>query len=299
MISGVGANVTVQIGTHDVMVVDTGVARMSHEVIAAIRALTDKPIFLIVATSMDEDHAGGNAIISQAGWASPNSDNIPLGHDVSDILGLKLPPGAAILAHINMLNRMSAPSGQKAPVPQEIWPTDTYSTDDWRMYNGEEVYLYHVPAAHTDGDTIVLFRRSGVVSTGDLFTPLTSYPVIDLEKGGSIDGFIAGLNQIIDLLVPEENEEGGTYVIPGHGRICDRHEVVNYRDMVTIIRGRIDAMVKEGMTLEQVKAAQPTADYDVLGHYGATKDMFIEAVYRDLSKATNRGARIATGAGER
>jgi glyoxylase-like metal-dependent hydrolase (beta-lactamase superfamily II) len=298
MISGAGGNVTVQIGDSDVMVVDPGLAQMSDKVVAAIRALTDKPIFFIVDTSMDEDHTSGNANLSKAGWALPNGANIPFGHDVSNITGLRFPPGASIISHINALDRMSAPNGQKSLAPQASWPTDVYDADDWRLYNGEEVYIYHLPAAHTDGDSVVLFRRSAVVSTGDLFTPLTSYPVIEEEKGGSIDGFIDGLNQIIEMLVPEDNEEGGTYVIPGHGRVCDRNDVVNFRDMVTIIRGRIDAMIKEGMTLEQVKAAKPTVDYDGLGGYRATKDQFIGAVYRDLSR-NQQGKKAAVAGGER
>ena len=177
-------------------------------------------------------------------------------------------------------------------------PTDVYEDESWKFFNGEEVVLYHAPSAHTDGDSYVLFRRSGVISTGDLFTSITTYPVIQLDKGGSIDGFLNGLNQIIDLLVPEQNEEGGTYVIPGHGRISDRNDVVNYRDMVTIIRGRIDAMVKAGMTLEQVKAAKPTAGYDGQGGYAATRDQFVEAVYKDLSKARTKQGKNASGAGK-
>jgi len=285
MISGAGGNITVQVGEQSVTVVNTGLAPMSDKVIGAIHALTEKPIYTILVTSLDEDLIGGNANFSKAGWATPNSDNIPFGHDVSDILALKFPSGAAIIANINVLNRMSAPTGQKSPVPSELWPTDTYDADFWRMYNSEEIYLYHPQVAHSDGDSFVLFRRSGVISTGDLFNPMVSYPVIDLEKGGGIDGFIDGLNQIIDLLVPEDAEEGGTYVIPGHGRICDRNDVVNYRDMVTILRARISEMIEQGMTLEQVKAAEPTSDYDVTGHYAASKDQFIEAVYRDKIKS--------------
>jgi glyoxylase-like metal-dependent hydrolase (beta-lactamase superfamily II) len=302
MIGGAGANITVQVGDEVVMVVDTGLAEMSDKVITAIQALTDKPILFVISTSMDEDHTGGNANLSKAGWALPNSSSNPIseGQDIPDKTGLTLPAGAPILAHINVLNRMSAPTGQKAPVSEDRWPTDTYETDSWRLYNGEGVYIYHVPAAHTDGDSIVFFRRSDVVSTGDLFTTLGSYPVIDLQKGGSIDGFVDGLNQIIELLEPRENEEGGTYVIPGHGHISDRNDVVNYRDMVTIIRGRIGDMVKEGKTLEQVKAAKPTLDYD--GLYGATTgpwttDMFIEAVYRDLSKPKDQHEGHTTGMG--
>ena len=298
MISGLGANITVQIGDSDVMVIDTGLLHMSDKVLTAIRALTDKPIFYIVDTSMDEDHTGGNASLSNAGWAIPVGSNLPFGHDVSDLTGLTFPPGAAILAHINVLNRMSAPTGQKSPVAEGIVsPTDVYEDESWKFFNGEEVILFHAPSAHTDGDTFVLFRRSGVISTGDLFTSMNTYPVIQPDKGGSIDGFINGLNQIIDMIVPEENEEGGTYVIPGHGRISDRNDIVNYRDMVTIVRGRIEALVKSGMTLEQVKSAKPTAGYDGLGGYAATRDQFIEAVYRDLSKARTKQGKTATGAG--
>src|ERR1700690_2932090 len=181
---------------------------------------------------------------------------------------------------------MSAPTGKVAAFPQGLWPTDTYETENWKLYNGEGVFIYHPLNAHTDGDSYVLFRRSDVVSTGDILT-LESYPVVKAERGGSINGLVDALNQIIELLEPKENEEGATYVIPGHGRICDRNDVVNYRDMVTIIRGRIQALINKGMTLEQVKAAKPTVDYD--GLYGATAgpwttDMFVEAVYRDLGK---------------
>jgi glyoxylase-like metal-dependent hydrolase (beta-lactamase superfamily II) len=283
MIAGAGANITVQVGNRYVMVVDSGVPQLSEEVLAAIRSITDKHILFIINTSADEDHTGGNGNLSKAGWALPNASINPLDNGAHS--DLTLAPGASILAHSNVLNRMSAPTGKSSPTPSQLWPTDIYDTDDWRFYNGEEVYIYHAPNAHTDGDSYVLFRRSGVVSTGDIFT-LASYPVIRSGQGGSIDGIIAALNQIIELLVPEENEEGGTYVIPGHGRICDRNDVVNYRDMVTIIRGQVQAMLDEGMTIEQVKAARPTLEFD--GLYGAasgpwTTDMFVDAVYRELS----------------
>jgi glyoxylase-like metal-dependent hydrolase (beta-lactamase superfamily II) len=199
---------------------------------------------------------------------------------------MKMQPGASIIAHINVLNRMSAPSGKEPTAPEARWPTDTYENDDWKLYNGEGVFIYHPPNAHTDGDSYVLFRKSDVVSAGDILS-LDSYPVIRADQGGSINGLIDALNDIIALLEPKENEEGGTYVIPGHGHICDRHDVVNYRDMVTIIRGRIQNLVNKGMTLDQVKAAKTTVDYD--GLYGATTgpwttDMFVEAIYNDLSK---------------
>ena len=296
MLAGAGGNIAVQIGDEAVMLVDAGTAKMSDKVISAIRALTDKPLFFIISTNMDDDYIGGNANLSQAGWALPNASNIPFGHDVSNLTGLKLPSGAAVVGHINMLDRMSAPTGQKAPVAEELWPTDTYEGDDWRLYNGESVYIYHVQS-HSDGDSMVLFRGSDVICTGDLFNPLNSYPVIDLKKGGSIDGYIDGLNQLIELMVAKENEEGGTYIIPGHGPISDRNDVVDYRDMVTVLRARIAAMVEEGKTLDQVKAAKPTFDYDGIGSYGASKDVFIEAVYNDLSKSKNPQGKNAAGAG--
>ena len=140
-------------------------------------------------------------------------------------------------------------------------------------------YLLHQPAAHTDGDSLVFFRGSDVISTGDIFVT-TSYPVIDLDRGGSIQGVIDSLNRIIDLTVPAALQEGGTLVVPGHGRICDEADVVEYRDMVTIIRDRIADMLKRGMTLDQVKAARPTEDYDP--RYGSSS-AFVEAVYRSLS----------------
>jgi len=284
MIAGAGANITVQIGDQFVIVVDSGVAQMSDQVLEAIRSLTDKHIFFVIDTSADDDHVGGNENLSKAGWALPTSAQSPVQKRAGS--DLDLPSGASIIAHLNVLDRMSAPTGQKPPYPPALWPTDTYENRYWRFYNGESVFIYHAPNAHTDGDSYVLFRGSDVVSTGDLIT-LASYPVIREERGGSINGLIAALNQVIEILEPKENEEGGTYVIPGHGHICDRHDVVNYRDMVTIVRDRIRRQIKNGMTLEQVRAAKPTLDYD--GLYGATTgswttDMFVEAVYRELSQ---------------
>jgi glyoxylase-like metal-dependent hydrolase (beta-lactamase superfamily II) len=283
MLVGAGANITVQVGDENLFVVDTGSPQSSGEVLAAIRTISNKPILFIADTSADNDHVGGNASISKAGWALPDENGV-----ISD-LGLSLPPGASIVAHLNVLNRMSSPASpasKEAPAPSAAWPGLTYETVDLKLYNSEPIIVHHMPAAHTDGDSIVFFRGSDVVSTGDIFAPV-HYPVIEVEKGGSVKGLIDALNGIIDLLVPKEYEEGGTVVVPGHGRLCDRSEVTNYRDMVTIIRDRIQAMLKKGMTLDQVKAAKPTLDYD--GIYGAdagpwTTTMFIETIYRELSK---------------
>jgi cyclase len=150
-----------------------------------------------------------------------------------------------------------------------------------------------VPNAHTDGDILVFFRRSDVLATGDLFIT-TGYPYIDRASGGNINGYIQGLNKIIDITVPSNVNEGGTMVIPGLGRLTDEMDVVEYRDAITIIRDRIQAMVKKGMTLEQVRAAEPTLDFDP--RYGATSGFwttaqFVEAVYRDLSGTASPTAR--------
>jgi cyclase len=179
-----------------------------------------------------------------------------------------------------VLDRMSQ-------LPVTARPTETFIGREKEFYfNGEPVFVYHVPTAHTDGDSIVFFRQSDVVATGDILRT-DSYPVINLQKGGSVQGVIDGLNLVLDLAVPAHHEEGGTFIVPGHGRICDEFDVLEYRDMVTIVRDRIQAMIKKGMTLEQVKTARPTLDYD--SRYGATTgawttDMFVEAVYRSLTK---------------
>jgi glyoxylase-like metal-dependent hydrolase (beta-lactamase superfamily II) len=199
--------------------------------------------------------------------------------------------GAAILAHEKVLNRMTQPGPGGQPAPFDAQPTDTYYTEGMKLshfFNGEGVQLLHQPAAHSDGDTIVVFRASDVIAAGDVYLT-TTYPVIDVERGGTINGVIDSLNRILDLAIPEFRTEGGTLVVPGHGRISDSADVAFYRDMVTIIRDRIQAMVAKGMTLEQVKAARPTADYEP--RYGAatgpwTTDMFIEAVFRTVGRAT-------------
>jgi cyclase len=245
--------------------------------------LSPKAIEFIIDTSEDEDHTGGNANIAKAGHFNS---------------GLNGEPGeASIISHLSLLDRMIAPpKAGETSIPQDMRPTDTYDNDDWALFNDEAVILEHPHAAHTDGDSIVFFRRSDVISAGDIFTP-DRYPMIELAKGGSINGEIDALNRILDIMVPQANEEGGTYVIPGHGRLCDRAVVTDYRDMATIVRDRIEDLVKKGKTLEQVKAAKPTLDYD--GLYGPntgpwTTDMFVDAVYRDLGKAKDpRGQKPA------
>ncbi|HEY1240163.1 MAG TPA: MBL fold metallo-hydrolase [Bryobacteraceae bacterium] len=279
MIAGDGGNVTVQIGDMGVLVVDTGLAPNSDKLIAAIRKLSNKPLQYIVNTHFHPDHTGGNEAVRKAGVTITGAN---VTGNLTDAR-----QGAQIIAHENVLDRMSAPTGKQSPTPPDAWPTDTYITGQKEVYfNGEPVQAIYQPAAHTDGDSIVFFRHSDVVSTGDIFVT-TSFPYIDIEHGGSIQGEIDALNRIIDLAIPKHEEEGGTYIIPGHGRICDEFDVVEYRDMVTIIRDRVQAAIKKGMTLEQVKDAGYTKDYDARydtknGIGGAAS--FIEAVYKSLTK---------------
>jgi cyclase len=275
MLAGAGGNMAVQVGPDGVLLVDTGSGKVTDNVIAAIRKLSDKPIRFILNTSADIEHMGGNERLAAAG-------SLAGGGRPSDTPR----PGALVIAHEAVLKAVSAPTGKQAAMPFGAWPTEGYPGDYKEVFfNGEALQLFHQPAAHTDGDSIVFFRRSDVVVTGDVFDT-TSYPMIDINHGGSINGVIAGLNRIIDITIPKDWQEAGTMVIPGHGRIADEADVVEYRDMVTIIRDRIQALVRKGMTLDQIKAARPTLEYDP--RYGSdtgawTTAMFVEAVYRGLS----------------
>lgn len=273
MLVGAGANITVQVGKDGVLLVDAGRAGLSQEVLKAVRSLTDKPIHYVVDTAADADRVGGNEALSKAGSTITGGN----------VAGANAGWVADVVSHENVGSKLS----ETKVIAADGWPRDMYFGDQKDLYfNNEAVQLFHEHAAHSDGDSLVFFRRSDVLSTGDIFTP-GYYPVIDVKNGGSINGEVEALNRILQLTVPADKQEGGTYVIPGHGRLCDEADVVEYRDMVTIIRDRIADMVKKGMTLEQVKAAKPTRDYDPL--YGTTSgawttDMFVEAAYTSLKK---------------
>jgi glyoxylase-like metal-dependent hydrolase (beta-lactamase superfamily II) len=282
MLVGPGGNMTVQAGKDGVLLVDTMYAPLADKILAAVRTISKGPIRYIVDTHVHPDHTGGNELLRKAG-STITGGNVSA--DIKDSA-----EGAQIIAHQNVLNRMSAPTGTQSPSPSAAWPTDTYVGDEKDLYfNDEGIQVIHIPNAHTDGDSIVFFRKSDVISTGDLFTT-TMYPVIDIDNGGSIQGFIAGVQKIIDMIIPVYGQEGGTLVIPGHGRLCDLGDVIEYREMAVIIRDRIQDMVKKGMTLEQVKAAKPTLDYDPL--YGDNSfwptDKFVEAVYKSLKSGSAR-----------
>lgn len=275
MLVGADGNVTVQVGEEGVLIVDTLREGVGDSLLAAIRELSGGPIRYLISTHAHADNTGGNATIAQAG------SNIAGGN----VLGAIADAGetAKIIAHENVLISMSA---AETPLPFAAWPTDTFFTDRKEVFfNGEAVQVLHQPAAHTDGDSIVFFRRSDVISTGDIFLT-TRYPYIDRENGGTIQGIIDALNRIIDLTVPADRQEGGTMVIPGQGRLCDEADVVEYRDMLTIIRDRIRYQVEQGASLREVLDARPTLDYD--GRYGAdsgfwTTEQFITAIYEEMS----------------
>jgi cyclase len=277
---GAGANITVQAGDDGVLIVDTGNTGMSQQVLAAIRSISDKPIRYIINTSADPDHVGGNEVIAKAG------STIAGGNVVASI-GASASNQATVMAFNSVLDRMSAPTGKQAPTPQDAWPTDTFTTAEKKLYfNGEPIEIIHIPNAHTDGDSLVFFHKSDVVTAGDIFVT-TSYPVVELDRGGSINGLIDGLNRIIALTTPIAMQEGGTMVIPGHGRVCDQADVKFYQEMVTIVRDRVQDAIKRGLTLQQVEAANLTLDYDP--RYGAvegswTTKMFVDAVYKSLSE---------------
>jgi len=271
MIVGAGANIAVQVGQDGILVVDAGAAGTSDKVLAAIKALApDKEIRWMVNTTFRPDHTGGNEPISKAG-RTVNGNT------------------ADIIAHENVAARMI-----KAGIPDSSRPFKTFFEGGRDLpFNGEAVIIDHPESATTDTDSIVMFRRSDVVAAGDVYRT-DSFPVIDPDNGGSTQGTIDALNHILSLTVPSKMlQEGGTYVIPGHGRISDEHDVLMYRDMVLIIRDRMRDMVEKGMTLEQVKAARPALDYE--GRYGSdtgswTTAMFIEGIYKDLSAARKAGA---------
>jgi len=267
MISGDGGNITVQVGSQGVLVVDTGLAPLAPKAMAEIRKLSKGPIHYIINTHVHPDHVGGNEAFTKM-----------------------IPPNRAqpllIIAQENVLNRMTTPvTGSTTPPYQIGLPSDEYFLPFKDLhYNGEAIIVYHEPKAHTDGDSVILFRGSDVVSAGDIFTP-DGYPFIDLERGGSVQGEIAALNFILDLAVPADKQEGGTLIIPGHGHLCEEAEVVEYRDMIVIVKDRIQDMLKKGMTLAQIKAAQPTIDYDtqyVSANSFVKTDQFVEAVYKSL-----------------
>ena len=281
MIAGAGGNIGVQVGDDGVVVVDAGSATNAADVVAAIKRMTTKPIRYIIDTGPDADHVGGNDVLSKAG------DQFFPGTRPAGARPDALRSVAAIVAAEGVAQHMTAAADStRAPIGL---PTESFHYARKYFYlNNEAIEVLHQPAAHTDSDAFAFFRRSDVVVAGDVIDT-RRFPVIDIELGGSIDGEIAALNRLADLAVPSVpvvSREAGTVVIPGHGRLCDQFDVIEYRDMVTIIRDRVRELVTAGRSLEQVKAARPAQGYE--GRYGTdrewTTEKFVEAVYRSLMK---------------
>lgn len=273
MLVGEGGNITLQAGDQGVLIVDTMYAPLSEKIFAAIRSINDKPITYIINTHGHGDHIGGNANLAQMG------SNIAGGNTIDLFAGTG--NQAKVVAHENV---MSSILNSDNPIPIEGWPTDTYYTAKKDLFfNGEAIMISHQANAHTDGDSLIFFRRSDVISTGDIFRT-TAYPFIDVANGGSLQGILNGLNNILDMAVPADRQENGTMIIPGHGRLTDEADVLDYRDMLTIIRDRIAYRIDQGDSLAQVKATEPTFDYDDrYGSDSAFTERFIEAIYNELS----------------
>jgi cyclase len=278
MLVGAGANTTVQVGDDGVVVVDPKIAGASDHLLAAIRSLSDKPIRFVIDTHAHADTLGGNEAVAAAGATRT-------GGVVIATIGTGFTENAAIVAHENVLTRVASPGDGSAPLPQHAWPTDTFfgARREFTV-NGEGVELRYLPAAHTDGDTIVLFHRSDVIAAGDVFST-ESYPIIDLKRGGSVQGLLAALDEIVELAIPDVDHESGTMIVPGRGYLADEFDVAEYRDMVTIVRDRIQDMLDRGLTRAQIQSARPTFDWDA--RYGAesgdwTTAMFVDAVITSL-----------------
>jgi len=289
VIAGAGANVAVQLGPIGAIVVDAGSRQMSDQVMAAVKRLTDGSVRYIIDTSADADHTGGNEKLARAGKTIlGNTGSAGFSEDVYTNGG-----AASVLAHENVLRRMSATVGRDS-APEVLWPTKTYAGRGYPMsLNGDSIQVIHMPAAHSDGDSVVFFHRADVIVTGDILDT-TRFPVIDVARGGGIDGEIEALNRIVEMTVPPfplAFQEDRTYVVPGHGFVCDFYDLVEYRSVVLIMRDRVRDLIDRGLTLQQVKAADPAQGFKT--RYGAetgpwTTDMFVEAVFESLVARSKR-----------
>jgi cyclase len=289
VIGGAGGNIVMQTGPEGVILVDSGSTAMAEAVRAAIAKVTPLPIRYIINTSMDADHVGGNEVLSKAGLSilpGAVAAGAGLGDDVLANFGY-----ASVMAHENVLTRMSE---AEPPVPSALWPTKTFFYRTYSMYlNGEGIQVMHQPAAHTDGDVIVFFRRGDVIATGDL-VDTTRFPFIDVERGGTLQGELDALNRLMELSihnVPLLWYPDRTLLVPGHGHVYDKLDLLEYRDTITVVRDRVQDLIDQGMTLAQVQAANPTLGYR--SQYGTdtgpwTTDMFVAAVYNEL--AAKKGA---------
>jgi cyclase len=296
LIAGAGGNIVAQVGPLGVILVDSGTTQAAPRVLATLRRLTPLPVRYIINTSMERDHVGGNELLTASGLSIlPGA--VAAGAGLSDTL-VSNAGKASVLAHENVQTRMSEATGANA-YPFPLWPTKTFAFHSYAMYlNGEGYRVIHQPAAHTDGDVVVEFRRNDVIATGDL-VDTTRWPVIDPARGGSVQGTLDALNRLMDMTIfnlPIQWNDDRTLLVPGHGRVYDQLDLLEYRDAVTIVRDRVADLIKEGKNLQQVKAANPTLGYR--SQYGTdrgewTTDMFVETMFKELStkKAAPAAAR--------
>jgi cyclase len=280
MIAGAGGNIGVQIGSDGIVLVNSGTAEASDQVLAALKKLTPLPIRYIINADGGRDFVAGNENLAKAGFTIFTN---ALGN--TGFVGAMTNGGAAaIMAHESVLSRMTQEAYPAAATPTEAFYT---ARKAFRM-NDEGIEVLYQPTAHSDTDSFVLFRGSDVVVTGDVID-MTRFPAIDLARGGTIQGEIDALNKLIDLTIaptPFIYKDVGTYVIPGHGRLSEQMEVVEYRDMVVTVRDVVADLIGKKKTLEQIKAARPALPYET--RYGAktgpwTTDAFIEAIYKSLT----------------
>ncbi|MBV9743262.1 MAG: MBL fold metallo-hydrolase [Acidobacteriia bacterium] len=283
MIAGAGGNISVQVGVDGMVLVDAGSEASADKVLAALKKITPLPTRYIIDTNPEPDHVGGNAKLAKAGLTIfVNAIGNP-----GLVNSMTNGGAAAILAHDSVLRKMSAPTGKKSAYPVEGWPTEAFLQKRWYIrMNDEGIDITYQPGAHSDSDSFVFFRKSDVVVAGDILDT-TRFPIIDVANGGSIQGEIDALNRLIELAIPPGPfiyEGVGTYVIPGHGRPCEQLDVVDYRDMVVEVRDVIRDMIKQGMTLEQIKAAHPALPYETeYGTEEGSTSRFVDSIYKSLT----------------
>ena len=253
---GQGGNIGLAVGVDAVFVVDDQFAPLTPKILAAIAALTDRPVRFVLNTHWHFDHTGGNENMGKV--------------------------GALLVAHENVRRRMSTRqfieflNREELASPPGALPIVTFSDAVTFHINGDDVTAFHLPAAHTDGDAAVYFRRANVVHLGDVYVRY-GYPFIDLSSGGSLSGMVRGVDHVLSLI------NDSTKVIPGHGATGDRTALRAYRDMLATVRDRVHRQVKSGASLEQVLASKPTAAFDAAWGGGFIKpDDFVRFAYADV-----------------
>ena len=265
MLVGEGGNIAVTTGKDGVFLVDDQFAPLLPKIRTAVKTLGDGPIRFVVNTHFHGDHTGSNAQLGEAGAVIVAQEN------VRKRLGVE---------RVNSRTRERTP-----PAPPAAWPLVTYADGVTLYLNGDELEVTHVARAHTDGDSIVRFRKANVVHMGDTFFN-GNYPFIDVDSGGSIDGVIAAADRVLASI------DAGTKLIPGHGPLGTKADLQTYREMLAGIRDRVKALIAQGKTLDQVIAARPTAQWDATWGKGFMKpDLFVGFVHRSLTEPKSSGPR--------